>query len=234
VGRRVSCYGPIVLRRVVVRVAVALVDGRADGRQLLGPGGGGRGVVWMGGVGMGVVVVLLVRQGDGVGGMMWLWSACAKSVWCLRRRLGLVVSCLPLGPCHHSFARVAVHGRATSTAKPQRGRASSIIGGATQRHGLEVRAAASVHGEGGLLGGCVSCAQAPVGGAGAATDAADGGDEVGRMGNTNELGEDGGLVWRLLDHTEPLSVSLACGSSLTKPEPDPSCVKIHAPQYEHQ
>ena len=31
-----------------------------------------------------------------------------------------------------------------------------------------------------------------------------------------------GLVWRLLDHTEPQSVSLACASSLTKPEPEPS------------
>lgn len=30
------------------------------------------------------------------------------------------------------------------------------------------------------------------------------------------------LVWRLLDHTEPQSVSLACASSLTKPEPEPS------------
>ena len=43
-----------------------------------------------------------------------------------------------------------------------------------------------------------------------------------------------GLAWTLLDHTEPLSVSLACGSSSTKPEPDPSCVKMDAPHYERQ
>src|SRR5690242_10280719 len=120
VRRGVSCYA-IVLGGIVVGVAVgARVDGGADGRQLGGGRAGGRAVVWMGvrmgmGRGMGVVVVivvvvvvvLLVRQGDGVGRLM----RCAKSSWCLVWRLGLVVSWLPLGPSHHSFARVAVHGR---------------------------------------------------------------------------------------------------------------------------
>src|SRR5690242_19967234 len=116
VRRGVSCCA-IVLGGIVVGVAVgARVDGGADGRQLGGGRAGGRAVVWMGvrmgmGRGMGVVVVivvvLLVRQRDGVGRLM----RCAKSSWCLVWRLGLVVSWLPLGPSHHSFARVAVHGR---------------------------------------------------------------------------------------------------------------------------
>jgi hypothetical protein len=147
VGRGVAGYRAIVLRRVVVRVAVARVDGRGDGRQLGRGRGGGRAMelgvrrgVGMGmGMGMGAVVVVVVvmdglvlvgvlqRQGDGRGRVMWwLWSACAKSSWCLRRRLGLglVVGGLPLGPSHPSLARVAVHGRATS--RPQR---PSRIGG---------------------------------------------------------------------------------------------------------
>jgi hypothetical protein len=161
VGRGVPSYRSIVLRRVVVRVAVARgsrVDGGADGRQLGGSRGVGRAlVVRVGVMGMVVaVVVLLVRQGDGVRRLMWLRS-CAKSSWCLRRR---VVSCLPLGPCHHSFTRVAVHGRATSTAKPQRAQERSTIGGGQQRSrrrlGLAVRAVVGGRGDDGcLLGWCV-------------------------------------------------------------------------------
>ena len=199
VGRGVSCYGAIVLRRVVVRVAVALVDGRADGRQLLGPGGCGRGVVLMArGVGMGVVVVLLMRQGDGVGGM-WLRSACAK-IWCLHHRgLRLVVGSLPF----HSFARVAIHGRATSTGKPQRGQTSSIIGRGTRRHGFRTRATAVDTAM--VIGwdGASAARKLPL----AVMARCDGcwgrrrwGE--GRMGTRPSL-EDGGLVWRLLDHTEP-------------------------------
>jgi hypothetical protein len=127
-------YGPIVLCRVVVRVAVARaggVEGGADGRQLGGPGV--RGVVGV------LLVRVRVRQGDGVGRLVWLRS-CAKSSWCLRRRV-VSSSCLPLGPwaCHHSFARVAVHGRATSTAKPQRAQERPTIGGCQQRSGGEMR-----------------------------------------------------------------------------------------------
>ena len=184
VGRRVPSYRSIVLRRVVVRVAVARasrVDGGADGRQVGGSRGVGRAlVVRVGVMGMVVaVVVLLVRQGDGVRRLMWLRS-CAKSSWCLRRR---VVSCLPLGPCHHSFTRVAVHGRATSTAKPQRAEERSTIGGGQQRR--RQRLAGSARGRRWarrqrMSAGVVRrrCAQAPVGGGDA--DAGDGEDEVGR------------------------------------------------------
>ena len=56
------------------------------------------------------------------------------------------------------------------------------------------------------------------------------GDSDGEMDCTGDRGGQArapGLVWRLLDHTEPQSVSLACASSLTKPEPEPSsCIAI--------
>jgi hypothetical protein len=230
VGRGVPSYRSIVLRRVVVRVAVARgsrVDGGADGRQLGGSRGVGRAlVVRMGVMGMVVaVVVLLVRQGDGVRRLMWLRS-CAKSSWCLRRR---VVSCLPLGPCHHSFTRVAVHGRATSTAKPQRAQERSTIGGGQQRSrrrlGLAVRAVVGGRGDDGcLLGWCVVSARklpwAVVMLGTATTRWAVRGSAEGRCGGSR-------------DHTEPLAVSSSVRSPscpLTKPEPAPSCVKIHAPQ----
>jgi hypothetical protein len=180
----------------------------------------------MGVMGMVVaVVVLLVRQGDGVRRLMWLRS-CAKSSWCLRRR---VVSCLPLGPCHHSFTRVAVHGRATSTAKPQRAQERSTIGGGQQRSrrrlGLAVRAVVGGRGDDGcLLGWCVVSARklpwAVVMLGTATTRWAVRGSAEGRCGGSR-------------DHTEPLAVSSSVRSPscpLTKPEPAPSCVKIHAPQ----
>jgi hypothetical protein len=123
VGRRVSSYRcrPIVLRRVVVRVAVARVQGGGDGRQLggVGIGIGNWGMVW-------VWVLLGVRQGA-VGGLVslwWLW--CAAPGRCLRRR-ALVVSCLPLVRCHHSFTRVAVHGRATSPAQQNKASKPSAL-----------------------------------------------------------------------------------------------------------
>ena len=115
VGRRVSSYRgrgrgrPIVLRRVVVRVAVARVEGGRDGRQLGGVGIGVWGMMWVW-----VRVLLGVRQGA-VGGLVSLWwLRCAAPGRCLRRRALVVSCCLPLVRCHHSLARVAVHGRATS------------------------------------------------------------------------------------------------------------------------
>jgi hypothetical protein len=124
VGRRVSSYRcrTIVLRRVVVRVAVARVEGGGDGRQLGGVGIGIWGMVWVW-----VRVLLGVRQGA-VGGLVslwWLWCAVAPGR-CLRRR-ALVVSCLPLVRCHHSFARVAVHGRATSPAQQSKASKPSAL-----------------------------------------------------------------------------------------------------------
>ena len=132
VGRRVSSYcgrgrgRPIVLRRVVVRVAVARVEGGGDGRQLggvgIGVGIGGMVRVWVW-VWVWVRVLLGVRQGA-VGGLVslwWLWCAAPGRCLCLHlRRRALVVSCLPLVRCHHSVARVAVHGRATSPAQQSR------------------------------------------------------------------------------------------------------------------
>lgn len=213
VRRGVACYGPIVLRRVVVGVAVARVDGGADGRQLGGPRAGGRVVVRMGvGMGRGVVVVLLVRQGDGVGRLM----RGAKSSWCLVWRLGLVVSWLPLGPCHHSFARVAVHGRNTNSNGGSSGGSSSEASAraALRRHRRAQQsaawrcAAAGRCADGRLLAGCSSCgavaavtalrrvlATATTGWA--ARGSADEGADV-RAG-VDALGQ-------MIDHTEPLAL----------------------------
>lgn len=169
-GRRVSCYGSIVLRRVVVGVAVARVDGGADGRQL-------------GGVGIGrVVVVLRVRQGAVRGLMRWLWW----SSFSVSRRLGRMVRCLPLVPCHHSFTRIAVHGRATSTAKPQRSRRGSNHRrrSLATRPGGARRAAVLLGGR--LRAGASCCARAPVGGE--ATGAGDGDSEEGGSSSTGDRG----------------------------------------------
>ena len=140
VGRRVSSYRcrPIVLRRVVVRVAVARVQGGGDGRQL-----GGVGIV-IGIWGMvrvrvrvwvWVWVLLGVRQGA-VGGLVslwWLWCAAPGRCLCLHlRRRALVVSCLPLVRCHRSLTRVAVHGRATSPAQHSKAKQTLSAAGAAQ------------------------------------------------------------------------------------------------------
>lgn len=76
-----------------------------------------------------------------------------------------------------------------------------------------------------------SCAQAPVGGDGSAatTDTKNGvvgqQQQNGGYGRKMRAGVEARDFWLLapgsLDHTEALSVSLACGSSLTRPEPDP-------------
>ena len=139
--RGVARSMPVVLGRVVVGVAVARVEGGADGGQLGGGGGdggammgqgvlmvgvvGGSRVLMMvlmgGGMGVGVGVGELRRQGRRrVGGLAWE-SACAR--WCLPRRLGWVVS-VALGASHVSVARV-VHEGACGR---QRRRAGSIHG----------------------------------------------------------------------------------------------------------